>query len=62
MNYQLHTESTFESAIIERLTSNGWYKGYTTDFSSELAFDKKAVLDFIQTSQPKEWDQKNGNY
>jgi type I restriction enzyme R subunit len=56
MMNSIHTESAFESAIIEHLTSNGWYKGYTTDFSSELAFDKKAVLDFIQTSQPKEWE------
>ena len=56
MNYQLHTESAFESAIIEHLTSIGWHEGKAADFSIELAFDKKAVLDFIKTSQPKEWE------
>lgn len=52
----IHTEQTFESAIIEHLTSNGWFEGNASNFSSEMALDKKAVLDFIQTSQPIEWD------
>lgn len=52
----IHTEQTFESAIIEHLTSNGWLEGNANDFSSEIAVDKKAILDFIQTSQPKEWE------
>jgi type I restriction enzyme R subunit len=55
MNNGIHTESTFESAIIEHLTNNGWFEGNAYDFSSEIALDKKAVLEFIQTSQPKEW-------
>ncbi|MBU1095522.1 MAG: DEAD/DEAH box helicase family protein [Bacteroidetes bacterium] len=52
----LHTEQTFESAIIEHLTSNDWFEGNANDFSSEIALDKKAILDFIQTSQPQEWE------
>ncbi len=56
MNRELHTESTFESAIINHLTSHGWYEGKSLDFSAELAFSKKAVIEFIQTSQPKEWE------
>ena len=56
MNYQLRTEKTFESAIIEHLTSNGWFEGNAKDFSSDIALDKKTVLEFIQTSQPKEWE------
>lgn len=52
----IHTEQTFESAIIEHLTLNGWFEGNAKDFSSDIALDKKAVLDFIQTSQPKEWE------
>lgn len=51
----IHTESTFESAIVGHLTSNGWHLGNASDFSRDLAFDKKAVLSFIQTSQSKEW-------
>lgn len=51
----IHTESTFESAIIEHLTTHGWHLGNASDFSCDLSFDKKAVLSFIQASQPKEW-------
>lgn len=56
MNNSIHTESTFESAIIRHLTENGWYEGDTNGFSSEIALDKKAILGFIQSSQPKEWE------
>jgi len=52
----IHTEQTFESAIIAHLTSNGWFEGSANDFSSEIALDKNAILEFIQTSQPKEWE------
>lgn len=52
----IHTESTFESAIIEDLTSNGWHSGNESDYDKESAFDRKAVLEFLQTSQPREWN------
>lgn len=52
----IHTESTFESAIIEHLTSNGWHSGNESDYDKESAFDRKAVLEFLQTSQPREWN------
>ncbi len=32
----IHTEKTFESAIIEHLTSNGWFKGNANNFNSEI--------------------------
>lgn len=56
MTNGIYTESTFESAIIEHLTNNGWVEGNANDFSSDLALDKKAILSFIQTSQFKEWE------
>jgi type I restriction enzyme R subunit len=55
-NNFIHTESTFESAIIGHLVSNGWQERHSDDFNKELAFDKRAVLSFIQASQPKEWE------
>ena len=55
-NSFIHTESTFESAIIEHLCNNGWQQGNATDFSKELAFDTKAILSFVQSSQNKEWE------
>lgn len=54
-NSFIHTESVFETTIIEYLISNGWRLGNSSDFSRDLAFDKNAVLAFVQTSQPKEW-------
>jgi type I restriction enzyme R subunit len=58
----IHTEHTFESAIIKHFTENGWFEGSSTNFSSEIALDKKAVLNFIQTSQPSEWELLNSYY
>lgn len=52
---QLHTEKTFEAAIVEHLTGNGWHLGTASNFSRQLAFDMPAIYDFIKTSQPKEW-------
>src|SRR5688572_18558678 len=52
----IHTESTFEEAIVTYLTENGWLQGDSSAFSRDLAMDKKAVLEFVQTSQPKEWE------
>ncbi len=52
----IHTEATFEAAIVEHLCKHGWQQGNATDFSKDLAFDKKAILSFIQNSQAKEWD------
>lgn len=56
MNPGIVNESTFESAIIEHLTSKGWFEGDASDFSRDMALDKKAILEFIQFSQPKEWE------
>lgn len=55
-NYFIHTESAFESAIIDYLTSHGWTLSHASDFSKELAFDKNAILEFIRSSQPEAWD------
>jgi type I restriction enzyme R subunit len=53
---KIHTEQTFETAIMEHLCANGWTEGISTDFDRELAFNPKTVLAFVQTTQPKEWD------
>ncbi|MDD3626918.1 MAG: type I restriction endonuclease [bacterium] len=56
MNYDIHKESTFESAIIENLTTHGWFEGKSENFNSELALDVNAIIEFVQSSQPKEWE------
>ena len=57
MGNSIHTESTFESAIIAYLTSHGWFEGSRDDFRADFGLDKKAVLSFVQTSQSQEWKQ-----
>src|SRR5688572_14899859 len=53
---KLHTEQTFETAIISHLSSNGWTEGSAENFSRGLCLDEKAILEFLQTSQTKEWE------
>jgi type I restriction enzyme, R subunit len=53
---KLHTEQTFESAIIAHLTSHGWTEGNAANFSRETCFDEKAVLDFLKDSQADQWN------
>lgn len=62
MDSGIHTESTFEMAIIGHLTANGWYLGNASDFSRDLALDKKAVVSFVQESQPTEWEKLQSYY
>ena len=61
-NPSIHTESTFESAIIEHLSSHGWTAGADLDYDRDLAFHKSALLNFIQTSQPREWEKVKSYY
>ncbi|MGQ3683869.1 MAG: type I restriction endonuclease subunit R [Candidatus Loosdrechtia sp.] len=62
MNKGIHTESIFETAIVEHLTANGWIEGNAFNFSKDLSLDKKAVLSFVQESQPVEWEKLKSYY
>jgi type I restriction enzyme R subunit len=55
-NNFIHSEATFESNIVDHLCSHGWQQGNALDFSKDLAFDKSAILSFVQESQQKEWE------
>jgi hypothetical protein len=48
----IHTENTFETSIVEHLYENGWTLGAAGNFDKDLALDKRAVLDFVQKTQP----------
>ena len=53
----IHNESTFESAIIQSLVEQGGYMETTpSDFSQELALDKKQVIAFLTDTQSKQWE------
>ena len=61
-NPAIHTESTFETAITQHLIAHGWTAGSDHDYDRELAFDKKALLSFVQSSQPREWEKVKSYY
>ena len=53
----IHNENTFESAIIQSLVEQGGYMETTpSDFSQELALDKKQVIAFLTDTQSKQWE------
>ncbi len=53
----LHTEHTFESAIVESLIQHGNYThGNSPDYSPELGMFKYDVIAFLQNTQPKAWE------
>jgi type I restriction enzyme R subunit len=62
MNNSIHTEETFETAVVAMLCETGWTEGNAADYSADIALDKKAVLEFIQKSQPEEWKRFVGFY
>lgn len=53
----LTTENTFETALVQSLVEQGGYtEGDSSDYSPELGMFQSDVIQFIQTSQPKQWE------
>ena len=51
------SENTFETAIIQSLvTSGGYAEGEADAYSPELGMFKAEVLQFLQTTQTRQWD------
>jgi type I restriction enzyme R subunit len=55
------TENTFETAIVQSLIDNGGYSaGNAPDYSPELGLFKYEVLNFLQETQPENWQKISG--
>ena len=53
----IHTEQTFEAAIETALLEKGGYvQGKSDDFDVQLGIFPSYVIQFLQNSQPKEWN------
>lgn len=53
----IHTEETFEEAIVQSLLANGGYvKGLSQDFDAHTGIFPAYIVQFLRASQPKEWD------
>jgi type I restriction enzyme R subunit len=54
----IHTEQTFEEAIVSSLLENGGYtKGLSSDFNAELGLFPSYIMAFLKNSQPNAWKQ-----
>jgi type I restriction enzyme R subunit len=49
------SEAAFETVIESSLLNNGYQSVDRKDFNTEIALFPKVALDFIKTTQPKEW-------
>lgn len=53
----LTTEKTFETAVVDSLTTDGgWLAGHDADYDRSLALFPRYCIDFMRSSQPKAWE------
>ena len=56
-------EKNFEESIEQYLITKGGYtKGKPEDFNRATALDENTFIEFIKTTQPKEWNKHFKNY
>jgi len=51
----IHTEATFEEAIVAALLDRGWLQGTAESFDRERALVSQELFQFLQDSQPTLW-------
>ena len=49
-------ESTFQTDIVNQMQAQGWQMGTPSSYTAETALYEQDVLDFVQTTQPQEWE------
>ncbi|MEN6671207.1 DEAD/DEAH box helicase family protein [Psychrobacter sp. B38] len=49
-------ESVFQADIVNQMQAHGWKLGSSSGYQAETALYEQDVLDFVQTTQPKEWE------
>lgn len=51
------TENTFETAIVQSLIEKGGYTlGNASEYTIDLGFFRRDIIDFLQSSQPSKWE------
>ena len=48
-------ETIFQADIVTQMQAQGWQLGSPSDYTAETALYERDVLDFVQTTQPQEW-------
>lgn len=49
-------ESVFQADIVSQMQTQGWQLGSPSGYQAETALYEQDVLDFVQTTQPQEWE------
>ena len=49
-------ESVFQADIVNQMQAHGWQLGSPSGYQKETALYEQDVLDFVQTTQPQEWE------
>lgn len=49
-------ESVFQADIVNQMQAHGWQVGHASGYMAETALYEQDALDFVQTTQPQEWD------
>lgn len=49
-------ESVFQADIVTQMQAQGWQLGNPSGYTAETALYEQDALDFVQTTQPQEWE------
>ena len=49
-------ESVFQADIVTQMQAQGWQLGRLQAYNKQTALYEQDVLDFVQTTQPQEWE------
>ncbi|WP_201530726.1 type I restriction endonuclease subunit R [Psychrobacter sp. LFX-11D] len=49
-------ESVFQADIVTQMQTQGWQLGHASGYQAETALYEQDVLDFVQNTQPQEWE------
>ena len=55
-------ETVFQADIVSQMQAQGWQLGNPRGYQAETALYEQDVLDFVQTTQPQEWEKFCRNY
>ena len=56
MSQSVTYESVFQADIVSQMQAQGWKLGSPSGYTVDTALYEQDVLDFVQTTQPKEWE------
>jgi len=56
------SEKSYEEKFEERLLANGYAKRAPEDYDKSICLDKQMLLEFVRSTQPREWEKLEAQY